>query len=79
MRIYIPVLATFLIAGSAGCADSDSPEAQVRATIASIEEAAEARDVGGVLEHVSAQFRDGYGQGPSELSRYLRGYFIANQ
>jgi hypothetical protein len=64
---------------AAACGDSQTPEAQVRATIAAIEAGAEARDVGDVMEHVSEQFRDGYGRDGKELSQYVRGYFIANQ
>lgn len=63
----------------AASGDGDSPEAQVRATIAAMETAAEARDVGDLTEHISAQFRDGYGRDSQELSRYVRGYFVANQ
>jgi len=71
--------ASIAFAFLAACGDSDSPEAQVRATIDAIEHAAEERDVGGVADHVSEQFRDSYGQDGKELSRYIRGYFIANQ
>lgn len=79
MRICTAVLGALLVAVLAGCGGSDTPETQVRATIAAIEEAAEARSVGAVMKHVSAQFRDAEGRDGSELSRYLRGYFIANQ
>jgi hypothetical protein len=79
MRTYITALSTLLLTGLVGCGDSSSPEAQVRATIAAIEEAAEARDIRDVMEHVSDQFRDGYGRDGKELSGYVRGYFIANQ
>jgi hypothetical protein len=63
----------------AGCADDSTPEQQVRAVIESMEVAAEARDVGDLMEHVSANYRDAQGQGPAEASRYARGYFVANQ
>jgi hypothetical protein len=63
----------------AGCGSADDPETQVRKTIDAIETAAEARDVGDVMEHVSDQFRDDYGRDAEALSRYIRGYFIANQ
>jgi len=61
------------------CSDPASPEQQVRGVIASMETAAEARDVGDLMEHVSANFRDGQGQDRAEASRYARGYFVANQ
>ena len=61
------------------CSDPASPEQQVRAVIAAMEAAVEARDVGELMEHVSPNFRDGQGQDRSEASRYARGYFVANQ
>ncbi len=70
---------TLLLACLAGCGDPETPEAQVRATLAAIEAAAEARDIGGVMDHVSSQFRDAYGRDGPALSRYVRGYFVANQ
>jgi hypothetical protein len=76
MRITIVGI---LAVGAAACGDSQSPAAQVRQTIAAIEAGAEDRDVGAVMEHVSSQFRDGYGRDGKELSQYVRGYFIANQ
>ena len=44
-----------------------------------MELAAEARDVGNLMEHISANYRDAQGQDGTEASRYVRGYFIANQ
>jgi hypothetical protein len=61
------------------CSDDGSPEQQVRAVIESMEVAAEARDVGDLMEHISANYRDAQGQDRTEASRYARGYFIANQ
>ncbi len=63
----------------AGCADDGSPEQHVRTVIKSMELAAEARDVGDLMEHMSVNFRDAQGQDRTEASRYARGYFIANQ
>lgn len=71
---------TLVALGSfAGCGRHDSPDAQVRSVVESMELAAEERDVSGVLEHVSRNYRDDHGNGPDELGRMLRGYFIANQ
>jgi hypothetical protein len=61
------------------CSDPASPEQQVRAVIDSMETAAEERDVGGLVEHISANYRDGQGQDRADASRYARGYFVANQ
>lgn len=65
--------------GLAGCGSPDSPETRVRAVIASAEQAAEARDVSAVMALVSPDYADAEGRQAAELSRYLRGYFIANQ
>jgi hypothetical protein len=63
----------------AGCGREESPEAQVRTVIYAGEAAAEARDLAGILEHVSPAFQDGNGGGPDELKQYLRGYFVMHQ
>jgi len=63
----------------AGCSDDTSPEQQVRAVIDSMEVAAEARDVGDLMEHVSAAYRGADGLERTEAANYLRGYFVANQ
>ena len=62
-----------------GCTPGDTPEAQVRAVIAAGERAAEARDLSGLLEHVSPAFRDEHGGGRDELKQVLRGYFVTHQ
>jgi hypothetical protein len=59
-----------------GCGPEESPEARVRSVVAAGEAAAEARDLAGLLEHVSPAFRDANGGGPDELKQYLRGYFV---
>ena len=63
----------------AGCSDDASPEQQVRAVVDSMELAAEERDVGDLMEHVSVAYRSAEGQDRAETSRYVRGYFVANQ
>lgn len=62
-----------------GCAQSGTPEAQVRAVIAAGEQAAEARDLSGLLAHVSPAFLDEHGGGQDELKQVLRGYFVIHQ
>ena len=62
-----------------GCAQSGTPEAQVRAVIAAGEQAAEARDLSGLLEHVSPAFLDEHGGSRDELKQVLRGYFVTHQ
>ena len=61
------------------CSDGASPEQQVRAVIDSMEVAAEARDVGDLMEHLSDNYRDAQGQDRQQAALYARGYFISNQ
>jgi hypothetical protein len=63
----------------ASCAREDSPEQQVRDTIARGEELAEARDVSGVMSLVSEEYSDARGFDRRELANYLRGYFVMHQ
>jgi hypothetical protein len=63
----------------AGCSDDSSPEQQVRAVIDSMEVAAEARDVGDLMEHVSTAYRSADGLDRAEAGRSIRGYFVVNQ
>ena len=51
----------------------------MRAVIATGESAAEARNLSGLMDLVSPRYEDGRGGSAVELSRTLRGYFIANQ
>lgn len=69
----------FAALAAAGCSDPQAPEAQVQAVIDAMETAAESRDVGDLMDHVSKNYRDAYGQGPEEASRYVRGFFLTNQ
>jgi hypothetical protein len=78
-RIHLLLCLAALAGIVTGCGERESPEAQVRTVIEQMELAAEARDVSDVLELVSAQYRDDYGNGRDEIGRAVRGYFIANQ
>jgi hypothetical protein len=62
----------------AGCAASD-PEAEIRALLAEVEEAAEARDHGFFADVLAASYRDAQGNDREQALRAVRGYFIANQ
>lgn len=78
--MQLQYIATLIAIGAlAGCGDANPPEQQVREVIDQMEVAAEARDVGELMEHLSEDFRDVNGMGPEEAARYARGYFIANQ
>jgi hypothetical protein len=68
-----------VLAVLAGCSEDASPEQQVRAVIDSMEVAAEARDVGDLMEHVSTAYRSADGLDRAEAGRNIRGYLVANQ
>jgi hypothetical protein len=61
------------------CSGGASPEQEVRAVIGSMEVAAEARDVGDLMEHLSDNYRDAQGQDRQQAALYARGYFVTNQ
>ena len=75
-RFSLLIACVFFISA---CGNSDSPETQIRRAIDAMENAAEARDVGDLMEFVADDFRDQYGQDRDQLRQYLMGYFIANQ
>lgn len=79
LRLFRPPYSWVALVLLAGCSNDGSPEQQVRAVIESMELAAESRDVGDLMEHICVSFRGAQGQDRTEASRYLRGYFIANQ
>jgi hypothetical protein len=68
-----------LLLAASGCGEGGTPEARVRAVVAEGESAAESRDLGGLMQLVSPDFRDGRGGDREELGRYLRGYFVMHQ
>jgi hypothetical protein len=61
------------------CAARTTAEQQVRVVISAGEAAAEQRDLAGLMDLVSSRYEDADGGSAVELSRNLRGYFIANQ
>ena len=85
MRFTAPVfrpgmaMLAVLVTVVAGCGESQAPDAMVRAVIAQGEQAAEARDLSGIMDLVAPAFEDGQGGGRDELKQYLRGYLVAHQ
>ena len=73
--VMLAALAAFV----AGCGDSQTPDAKVRAVIAQGEQAAEARNLSGIMDLVAPSYGDGQGDGRDELKQYLRGYLVAHQ
>ena len=73
--VMLAVLVTFV----AGCGESQTPDARVREVIAQGEQAAEARDLSGIMDLVAPAYTDGQGGGRDELKQYLRGYLVAHQ
>jgi hypothetical protein len=68
------IAATFL----AACGTKSTDEEKVRALIASVEAAAEARDTSDVLELVAPDYSDAEGLDKAQLQNFLRGYFLSH-
>ena len=60
LRFPAPILLAMALPG---CGAPDSPEQQIRAVIEQVEIAAESRDVGDLIEHISQQYQDRSGLG----------------
>jgi len=71
---------TVLITASllAACGTKSSDEEKIRALVASVEAAAEARDTSDVLEFVAPDYADKQGLDKSQLQNFLRGYFLSH-
>ena len=74
IRRRIALLIAGLLLFAAGCGEKADP---VRSTLDRIRKAAEARDVAGVVENLTPDFRDNAGSGAGEMSEALRHYFAA--
>jgi hypothetical protein len=55
----------------AGCAESESPEARIRATISAMASAVEARDVAGLKQFVASDYRDAQSRDRRELAQLV--------
>lgn len=77
-RLAVLAAAAWLL-GTAGCGARETPEGQVRAVVAAGERAAEARDLGGLMDLVSPGFEDAQGGDRAELERLLRSYLVVHQ
>jgi hypothetical protein len=75
-RAWLPAALLWLLAA---CGPQETPEARVRAVIERGEQAAEARQLSGLMELVSPAYRDERGDGAEELRQYLRGYLVTHQ
>jgi hypothetical protein len=79
LRLRRLAAAALLAALVSACGPRDTPESQVRAVVARGEEAAEARDLSGLMDLVSPAYQDGQGGGHEDLKQYLRGYLVTHQ
>jgi hypothetical protein len=79
MNLRTIAAATLSALLASACGPGDTKESRVRAVVVQAEEAAEARDLSGVMSLVSPAFQDGRGGNRDDLKQYLRGYFITHQ
>lgn len=75
-RLLLVLTATFLLAA---CGDGgESPEDRLRSTIDALQQAAESRDVGDFMAHISEQYRDEDGRGHREIRALTQLQFLRN-
>jgi hypothetical protein len=78
--ISFVVCAAFVALLAGGCARPPDAATRIRSTIEAMREAAEARDAGGVLDHVASDFTGRGGEIDREgLARILKIEFLRNQ
>jgi hypothetical protein len=73
---FLTVLVTATLLAACGTQSSDAEK--IRALVASVEEAAEARDTSEVLARVAPDYSDQQGLDKSQLQNFLRGYFLSH-
>ena len=73
--LHVCVVAAVCAAATA-CSERPSAEDELRALFGAAEAAAEARDVGAVLELVSDEYADGAGRTRADLRNLVRGWFV---
>jgi hypothetical protein len=76
MRILVILIALCTLAA---CRNTTTPEAQVRATIAKAEAAAESKDIATLRALVSDRYTDDHGQDKRAIEGMLRYYFLRHQ
>lgn len=79
MRLLFIYSLLCLLLSACGQDTESSPEQQVRSVLSSIEEAAEARSLSGVMQHISESYRDHQEQSKDDLRRMVQFQFIRNQ
>ena len=77
--IRLAILLTCILILACGAGEPDTPEGQVRARLAQMEEAAETGDVGTFKELVSERYQDAYGHDKQRLSAYVTFHVLRNQ
>lgn len=75
-RFTAAFVAMYVLALLAGCGDRSLPEDQVRAWLAAVQEAAEAKNRGDVIERISPAYSDSRGNSRDDIENLLRVYFL---
>jgi len=78
MKFSSALILSSLVCALVACSSASSDEQRVRELITSAEEAAEARDVGDVLDLVADDYADAQGNSRDSLALFLRAFFAAH-
>jgi len=81
MKKTFLIFATFCTLVLSACSGSEpeSPEQQVRAVLAAIEEASEQRSLSGMMQHISNDYIDHRGNTNKDVKRLLQIHLLRNQ
>ena len=76
-RVALSLVAALVLAGCSG--GEATPEERVRAVLAELEQAAEARDVGAIKPHISESYKDENGNDRRGLLGLATAHFMRNK
>jgi len=76
LRSFILIFFLFLLGN---CSGGDTPEDQIRRFVAAGEQAAEKKDIGGIKDLISEQYKDERGRTRKDIVAVAMRYFLANK
>lgn len=79
LRMRSALVAMVLLAAGCGKSDPQSPEQQIRAVVASAENAAQQREIGILRDIVADDYKDGRGYDKRSVVRLAQGYMLRHR